>query len=112
MFAAFSTALSALTADSAAIDVTGNNLANLDTTGFKSSQVEFSDLMSQTLGVGANSGQIGLGVGQLQTNTNYSQGTLTVTNGALDAAVQGNGFFVVTDPPLTSNCTPATGVSN
>jgi len=98
MFPAFSTALSALNADSAAIDVTGNNLANLNTTGFKSSQVEFSELMSQSLGVGTNPGQVGLGVGQIQTAAMYTQGAITTTNAPLDVAIQGNGFFVVNDP--------------
>ena len=98
MFPAFSTALSALNAESAAIDVTGNNLANLNTTGFKSSQVEFSDLMSQSLGVGQNAGQVGLGVGQIQTQAIYTQGSITNTNAPLNAAIQGNGFFVVNDP--------------
>ncbi|HUA63487.1 MAG TPA: flagellar hook protein FlgE [Verrucomicrobiae bacterium] len=98
MFPAFSTALSALNAESSAIDVTGNNLANLNTTGFKSSQVEFSDLMSQSLGVGQSSDQIGLGVGPIQSEAIYSQGSITNTNAPLNAAIQGNGFFVVNDP--------------
>ena len=50
MFPAFSTALSALQADSTAIDVVGNNLANLNTTGYKASKVDFHDLMAQNLG--------------------------------------------------------------
>jgi len=98
MFPAFSTALSALNADSTAIDVTGNNLANLNTAGFKSSQVEFSDLMSQSLGVGDNAGQVGLGVGPIMTQAIYTQGSVTTTNAPLDAAIQGNGFFVLNDP--------------
>jgi flagellar hook protein FlgE len=98
MVSAISTALSALQADSAAIDVTGNNLANLNTTGYKTVEVEFEDLMSQSLGVGSSTGQLGLGVGQIETNTVYSQGTLTTTTGLMDAAISGNGFFVVQDP--------------
>src|SRR5579863_10339272 len=98
MFPAFSTALSALNAESAAIDVTGNNLANLNTSGFKSSQVEFSDLMSQSLGVGQSAGQVGLGVGLVQTQAIFTQGSITTTNAPLNAAIQGNGIFVVNDP--------------
>jgi flagellar hook protein FlgE len=97
MFPAFTTALSALTADSTAINVTGNNLANLNTNGFKASQADFSDLMSQTIGVGSGA-QVGLGVGALQTSALYTQGSLTASGGALDSAIQGNGFFVVQDP--------------
>lgn len=97
MFPGFSSALSALTADSNAIDVCGNNLANLNTPGFKAAQVEFSDLMSETLGGALNPAQVGMGVGPIQTNTNYIQGGITTTNGPTDAAIEGNGFFVVKD---------------
>ncbi len=97
MFPGFSSALSALTADSNAIDVCGNNLANLNTPGFKASQVEFSDMMSETIGGSLNPAQVGMGVGPIQTNTNYTQGGLTATGGLTDAAIQGNGFFVVQD---------------
>jgi flagellar hook protein FlgE len=95
MFPGFSAALSALTAESNAIDVSGNNLANLNTSGFKASQVEFSDMMSETLGGAVNPAQVGMGVGPIQTETNYIQGAITTTNAPFDAAIQGNGFFVV-----------------
>ncbi len=97
MFPGFSSALSSLTANSNAIDVCGNNLANLNTPGFKAAQVEFSDLMSATLGGALNPAQVGMGVGPIQTNTNYVQGGITTTNGPTDAAIQGNGFFMVKD---------------
>jgi flagellar hook protein FlgE len=97
MFPTLSTALSALTADQSAIGVTGNNLANLNTTGFKAGTVQFSDLMSQMIGVGAGT-QVGMGVGQVQTSSIYTQGATTSTGAPLDAAIQGNGFFVVSDP--------------
>lgn len=101
MFSALSTALSALTADSTAISVTGNNLANLDTVGFKASDVQFSDLMSQALNASASS-QVGLGVGPIQTTAVFTQGAITTANGPLDSAIQGNGFFVVKDPTTNS----------
>src|SRR5580698_4580763 len=97
MGTAFSTALSALNADSTAIDVVGNNLANLNTTGFKASTVDFSDVMAQELGVGSGNSQIGLGVLPISTVQDFTQGSLTTTGGALDAAIEGNGFFVVSD---------------
>lgn len=97
MFTAFSTALSALSADANAINVTGNNLANLNTPGFKSSEVAFHDLVSQWLGGGFTTGQIGLGIGQIGTERNFIQGAIQTTNGATDAAIEGNGFFVVKD---------------
>ena len=97
MFPGFSSALSALSADSNAIDVSGNNLANLNTPGFKASSVEFSDLMAQSLGAAQNPAQIGMGVAPIQTRSNYIQGGITTTNGPTDAAIEGNGFFVVKD---------------
>lgn len=95
MFPAYSIALSALQADSTAIDVVGNDLANLNTTGYKATDLEFEDLMTQSMGTAQSSAQIGMGVGPVGTVSNYIQGTLTTTNGATDAAIQGNGFFVV-----------------
>jgi len=91
----FSTALSALSATSTAIDVTGNNLANLDTDGFKTSTVSFHDLVTQSLGAGLGSTQVGFGVGPPVTLRQFSQGAIQTTGGPLDAAIQGDGFFVV-----------------
>lgn len=95
MSAAFSIALSALQANSTAIDVVGNNLANLNTTGYKDTDVDFETLMAQSMGVGQNSAQVGSGVGALSTATEYTQGTITTTSGPMDSAIQGDGFFVV-----------------
>jgi flagellar hook protein FlgE len=95
MNAAFSTALSGLNADSSAINVVGSDLANLNTTGYKSSEVEFSALMSQSLGATGSSGQVGLGVSTPIVVPQYTQGSIQSTGGPTDAAIQGNGFFVV-----------------
>jgi flagellar hook protein FlgE len=95
MDTAISTALSGLSADTAAINIIGNDLANLNTTGFKASEIQFEDVLSQTLGAGNSSGQIGLGVGPISSVAQYSQGSVQTTNGATDAAMEGNGFFVV-----------------
>ena len=92
MLSSFSTALSALTADETAIDVVGNNLANLNTPGFKDTVVSFSDLISQSLN---GQTQVGNGVGTPVTLANFSQGAITATAGPLDAAIQGSGFFIV-----------------
>ncbi|HXE64348.1 MAG TPA: flagellar hook protein FlgE [Bryobacteraceae bacterium] len=92
---AFSTALSGLSASSTAINVVGNDLANLNTTGYKSSELAFSDLMSQTLG--GSGSQIGMGVGQVSSYSKYTQGSLQNTGTPTDVALQGNGFFVVKD---------------
>jgi flagellar hook protein FlgE len=98
MFTVFNTALSGLNANSTAIDIVGNNLANLNTTAYKADTVEFQDLMSQQLGGSSASSQVGLGVGGAESVPQYIQGSITQTTGAYDAAIQGNGFFVVSGP--------------
>ena len=95
MFTSFSTALSALNATSTAIDVVGNNLANLNTPGFKASVVSFHDLVTQSLGAGLGDTQVGFGVGSPITLREFTQGAQQTTNGPLDAMIQGDGFFVV-----------------
>lgn len=98
MLSSFSTALSALTADETAINVTGNNLANLNTPGFKDTVVSFSDLVTQSLGSGSGETQVGGGVAAPITLNQFSQGAIQNTNGPLDAAIQGDGFFIVQGP--------------
>src|SRR6185369_6696742 len=95
MVTSFSTALSALAAHSTAIDVIGNNLANLNTPGFKASVVSFHDLVTQSLGAGLGETQVGFGVGTPVTLRQFSQGAIQSTGGPLDASIQGDGFFVV-----------------
>ncbi len=94
-FTAFSTALSSLSAHTTAVDVVGNNLANLNTPGFKASSVVFHDLVTQALGLGET--QVGLGVGRPFTIRQFTQGALQSSGGNLDAAIQGDGFFIVRD---------------
>jgi flagellar hook protein FlgE len=94
MFTSFSTALSALTATASAIDVVGNDLANLNTPGFKTSDVVFHDLVSQSLSADLKT-QVGFGTGQPLTIRQFTQGAIQTTGGLLDAAIEGNGFFVV-----------------
>ena len=95
MLASFSTALSALTADETAINVVGNNLANLNTPGFKDTVVSFSDLVTQSFGASDGESQVGGGVAAPVTLNQFSQGAIQATAGPLDAAIQGNGFFIV-----------------
>lgn len=95
MFTSFSTALSALGAHATAVDVVGNNLANLNTPGFKSSTVSFYDLVTQSLGAGLGETQVGFGVGRPVTLRNFSQGAIQASSGSLDAAIQGDGFLIL-----------------
>lgn len=89
----FSTALSGLAANGAAIDVVGNNLANMNTTGFKASSTAFRDLVGDSMaGPKAANGQ---GVGQALALRRFTQGSIQGTQGSLDSAISGNGFFLV-----------------
>ena len=99
--ASFSTALSGLKANTTAIDVVGNNLANLNTAGFKESTVEFQDLVTESIGAGLGSTQVGFGVATPITVRQFTQGAIQSTGGPLDAAIQGDGFFVVQTPDGT-----------
>jgi flagellar hook protein FlgE len=89
----FSTALSGLAANNTALDVVGNNLANLNTTGFKADEIQFKDILGESSG----STQIGAGVATSGTSLDFTQGSIEPTSGALDAAIEGNGLFVVKD---------------
>ncbi len=97
MFTSFSTALSALHATATAIDVVGHNLANLNTPGFKSSEVCFRDLVTQSIGAGLGETQVGFGTGLPLTIRQFTQGAIQTSSGMLDAAIQGDGFFIVKD---------------
>jgi len=86
------------------MDVIGNNIANVNTTAFKTSRVTFQDLLSQTIrGAtaategrgGINAVQIGLGVQVASVNTLNTQGSLQATGKVTDLAIQGNGFFIL-----------------
>lgn len=101
------TAVSGIGSYQTKLDVIGNNLANLNTPGFKAGRADFSELISQSLrsatapqsgGVGgSNPVQIGLGVQVADIKTLQAQGVLQVTSQPTDLAVQGNGFFALTD---------------
>jgi len=77
------------------MDVIGNNLANINTYGYKSSRLLFSDLISQSKsGGGENPMQVGMGVQTGSIASIFSQGTLEATNNEFDFAIEGDGFFV------------------
>jgi len=92
------------------MDVIGNNIANVNTTGFKSSRVSFMDVFSQTMSNGStdqNPQQVGLGVGVASTDLNMSAGSMQMTGRALDLGIEGNGFFIVKDSNGTLQYTRA-----
>ena len=95
MFTSFTTALSALSAHSTAVDIVGNNLANLNTPGFKASIVSFTDLVTQSVGANLGGAQTGFGVSPPRAIRQFVQGAIKSTSGDLDVAIQGDGFLVV-----------------
>ena len=99
-----STALTGLSAAEAQIDVVGNNLANSQTVGFKSSTVVFATQFLQTMSLGGapsvdnggnNPRQIGLGVQVAEIVANHNQGVIEISSSPSDLAIQGDGFFMV-----------------
>jgi len=92
----FSAGLSGLNANAQALSVIGNNLANINTVGYKSSMVTFQDLVSQSVGgASVNPTQIGLGVGLGTVSPIFSQGAIESSRTSTHVAIQGNGFFVL-----------------
>ena len=92
----FSASLSGLNANQQKLKVIGNNLANLNTVGFKASSVQFMDLVSQSVGgASTNPMQAGLGATVGSISPSFTQGGIENTGVATNAAIQGNGFFIV-----------------
>ena len=93
----FNIGLSGLYAANKQLDVTGNNIANVNTTGFKSSRAEFADVYAgaNRLGVGKN--QVGNGVRLAAISQQFTQGDVNTTGNVLDMGIQGQGFFVLSD---------------
>ena len=102
--ASFSVPLSGLQASSSALEVIGNNLANLNTDGFKDQTLSFGDIFSQMQGTSGNGDpiQIGSGVKVDGTSSNFTDGSVTATGTNSNMALQGNGYFVVSDNGDTS----------
>lgn len=108
MMRALWTAGSGMVAQQANIDGISNNLANVNTTGFKKSRTDFQDLMYQTIRqAGTQTGpdsevptgiQVGHGVRQVATQKIYTQGSFQNTGNALDVAIEGDGFFQIALP--------------
>jgi len=104
MLRALYSAISGLRSHQTMLDVTGNNIANVNTTAFKASATQFQDTLSQlTKGAsgpqaesgGSNPAQIGLGVQVAAISTNFSQGSAQATGRSTDMMISGNGFFAV-----------------
>lgn len=92
----FATALSGLTAAATDLAVTGNNIANASTTGFKESRTEFADVYAVAYS-GITSNTPGSGVRVATVAQQFNQGTVDYTNNSLDLSISGKGFFIMSD---------------
>ncbi len=106
MSIALNAGVSGLQAHQTMLDVAGNNIANVNTTAYKTSSVAFSELYSQTIANasaptstsgGTNAQQIGIGVGVASISNNTTQGSISNSDNPLDCAIDGEGYFVVND---------------
>ena len=100
----FSIPLSGLTSEATALSAIANNLANQNTTGYKDSQILFSDLFYQNLGTTGSGDPIQLGAGANVGSmpSMFTQGSVSSTGVPTDVAIQGDGFFVVQEDGITS----------
>ena len=108
MIKSLNTAATGMAAQQANMDVISNNIANVNTTGFKKSRAEFEDLVYQTLkepgsATGANAYspngvQVGLGVKTAAVQKDFVSGSMIMTKNPLDMQIEGNGFFQVMSP--------------
>ncbi|MGE5116388.1 MAG: flagellar hook protein FlgE [Betaproteobacteria bacterium] len=92
----FQQGLSGLNAASRNLEVIGNNVANANTFGAKSSRAEFSDIYAAAMN-GAGTNQIGIGVNLASVSQQFTQGNITTTDNPMDLAINGAGFFEVSD---------------
>jgi flagellar hook protein FlgE len=90
----FTQGLSGLNAASKDLEVIGNNVANVNTVGFKASQAQFADVFAASLG-GAGQSQIGIGTKLATVAQQFTQGSDSTTNNPLDMAINGPGFFIM-----------------
>ena len=100
--------ISGLNANSSAMSVIGDNIANVNTTAFKSNSASFVSVLSQSL-TGSTGNTIGRGVQLGGVSESWSQGTLETTGNGTDLAINGKGFFMVNDPAGLTYYTRAGG---
>jgi flagellar hook protein FlgE len=95
MLTSLFTGVSGMNANGTALSVIGDNIANMNTVGFKTSRVAFGDVLSQTLAGVAGNSQVGRGTLVSGVSPLFTQGSLQTTESALDLAIEGEGFFMV-----------------
>jgi len=95
--------ISGLSALGNSMTVIGDNIANVNTVGFKESRVTFQDVLSQTVATTAGSAQVGRGTSLAEISSSFAQGSFESTNSSTDLAIGGSGFFIVRDPGSANN---------
>ena len=95
MLSSFFSGISGLIANSSSINVVGNNIANVNTVGFKASRATFQDVLYQSIFGSSGSSQVGRGTALSSVDTLFSQGSFESTSEPTDLAIGGKGFFIV-----------------
>jgi len=95
MLTSLYTAISGMNANGTSLSVIGDNIANMNTVGYKSSSISFGDVLSQSLAGSSGSSQIGRGVEVTKITPLFTQGSFQTTANGLDFAIDGDGFFMV-----------------
>lgn len=93
--------LSGLAGASSNLDVIGNNIANANTVGFKQGRANFADMYANSVATSVNT-QIGIGTSLNSVQQQFGQGTINTTNSSLDVAINGNGFFQMSNNGVTT----------
>ncbi len=101
------TGVSGINANGVALSVIGDNIANMNTVGFKASRATFGDILSSSLASGSTAGQIGRGSNLTSVTSTFVQGSMENTTSAFDMAIEGEGFFLMRDTDGSSLYTRA-----
>lgn len=98
LFSTLNTSVSGLSVNSTHMNVIGDNIANVNTFGFKASRASFQDLLTQNVIGASGLAQVGKGARLADINLNFAQGSFENSSNVTDMAINGNGFFVVRNP--------------
>jgi flagellar hook protein FlgE len=103
MLSSFFSGISGLIANSQSINVVGNNIANVNTVGFKGSRATFEDVLYQSISGTSGSSQVGRGTALSSVDTSFGQGSFESTSESTDLAIGGKGFFIVRNAESETN---------
>ncbi len=103
MLSSFFSGISGLIANSQSINVVGNNIANVNTVGFKGSRATFEDVLYQSISGTSGSSQVGRGTALSSVDTSFGQGSFESTSESTDLAIGGKGFFIVRSQESQTN---------